>query len=290
MPRASPMSDLDRRLNVFRPDLADARLAGRYAAAAFVEGVPARVRVGATPLHPRPERTAPQDTELLFGETVRRFELRDGWAWVQNDRDGYVGYCAADALAPEGAPATHAVAVPLTHLYATPDIKRAPAMALSLESRVAVASVEGSWAALADGAGYIHADHLCALDRHADDPAAIAERLLDTPYLWGGKTSQGLDCSGLIQLALQRCGWETLRDSDMQADTAGRPIDPEGATPRRGDLIFWPGHVGIMVDESRILHANATDMATRVWPLDVLIAHIERLEGHAVGAVRRPGP
>ncbi|MCR9219612.1 MAG: NlpC/P60 family protein [Alphaproteobacteria bacterium] len=272
---------LDPRLNAYREDLADARLEGRVAAARFVAGDPAQVAAGAAALRRRPADEAPQDSQLLFGERVRVFDRRDNWAWVQAERDGYVGYCREDRLAPPGAPATHTVAALRTYLYPAPDLKTPPRDLLSLEGAVAVAAVEGRWAHLAAdwGGGCVHAGHVAPIGAVADDPASVAETFLETPYLWGGKTSVGLDCSGLIQLALQRCGIACPRDTDMQAAALGRPVEGGAAAARRGDLVFWPGHVGIMLDGARILHANATDMATRIWRLDELDAHIERAEG-----------
>lgn len=278
---------LDPRLNAYRDDLADRRLEGTVEAARFVDGEAARVVAGAAALRRAPADDAPQDSQLLFGETVRVFETRGDWAWVANDRDGYVGYCRADRLGPPGAPATHRVAVLRTYLYPGASLKIPPADLLSLEAAVAVAAVDGRWARLADGAGFVHADHLCPLATLADDPADVAQLFLETPYLWGGKTSVGLDCSGLVQLALQRCGIDCPRDTDMQEAALGPDAPGGAASARRGDLVFWPGHVGIMLDGARILHANATDMATRVWRLEALDDHIARQEGRRLSSIKR---
>lgn len=280
---------LDPRLNAFRDDLADVRLHGRVEAARFVEGELAQIAAGAAALRRRPADDAPQDTQLLFGERVTVFERRDGWAWVQAARDAYVGYCREDRLIEPGPPATHRIAAVRTFLYPEPSLKVPPRDLLSLESEVAVVGTQGRWAELAPetGGGFIHAAHLAPTGRVHDDPAGVAELFLETPYLWGGKTSVGLDCSGLIQLAFQRCGIETPRDSDMQEAELGRTVDAKAEALRRSDVVFWPGHVGIMVDPVRILHANATDMATRVWDLAILDDHILRAEGSRLTTIKR---
>lgn len=280
-------SALDPRLNAYRDDLADARLRDRVSATRFVTGEERQVTVGAAALRRDPDDGAPQDTQLLFGERVRVFEVAGDWAWVQNGRDGYVGYCRTDRLGPVGAPMTHRVAVPRTYLYPEASLKVPPLDLLSLEAAVAVAAVDGRWARLAGDAGFVHADHLCPVGEVAADPAAVAEWLLETPYLWGGKTSVGLDCSGLVQLALHRCGIVCPRDTDMQEDDLGQAVAGGAGAARRGDLVFWPGHVGIMLDGARILHANVSDMATRIWDLSALDAHIERREGSRLTHIKR---
>jgi cell wall-associated NlpC family hydrolase len=279
---------LDPRLNVYRDDLADARLEGRVSAQRFVSGVEARVISGAPALRRRPDDAAPQDTQLLFGERVDVFERHDGWAWVQNRRDGYVGYCHEDRLgALNDAPAlTHRVSVLRTYLYPEASLKVPPRDLLSLESALSIVDVDARWARLADG-GFVHAGHLSPLAVYETDIAGVAERFLETPYLWGGKTSVGLDCSGLVQLALNRCGVECLRDTDMQETSVGHDVAIGPQAMRRGDLVFWPGHVGIMVDGLRIIHANATDMTTRIWTLAALDDHIEKMEGRRMTRIRR---
>ncbi|MBP5855970.1 C40 family peptidase [Marivibrio halodurans] len=280
-------SALDSRLNAYRDDLADARLRDRVSASCFVVGEDRQVTAGAAALRRKPDDGAPQDTQLLFGERVRVFEVAGDWAWVQNDRDGYVGYCRVDRLGPVGAPVTHRVAALRTYLYPDASLKVPPLDLLSVEAAVAVSSIEGRWARLDGAAGFVHADHLRAVGENAADPAAVAELFLETPYLWGGKTSVGLDCSGLVQLALHCCGIDCPRDTDMQELALGHALAGGVDAARRGDLVFWPGHVGIMLDATRILHANATDMATRIWDLSVLDTHIERQEGSRLTHIKR---
>lgn len=287
-------ASLDRRLNAFRDDLADAALQGIVVAARYVSPDPALVSAApSVPLRSRPDATAAYDTEVLFGETLEVFELSpSGWAWVKARRDDYVGYCPANALdlsdTPE-TPATHFVCVPRTHRYATAELKCPPLDVLTMQAELRVRGWEGKYAALDDGT-YVYRTHVSAIDEPAEDIAGVALGFLETPYVWGGKTAQGLDCSALVQLAFHRCGRACPRDTDMIAamDWPTLPANSGPEVLRRNDLVFWPGHVGIMIDESRIVHANATDMSTRVWELSRLRAHIHSIEGNTVSRILRP--
>ena len=288
---------LDRRLNAFRPDLADARLAGRVEADRFVEGVPHRVTAASAPLRRSAAVTAPLETELVAGETVAVFDRDgEGWSFVQSLVDGYVGYAPADALARADAvpAATHRVVVPATLVFPEPDIKAPPVGALSMGAAVpAIAEMAGggrTFLRLADHT-LVVAAHLRRVDAGPiADWVALAASLSGTPYLWGGKTRAGIDCSGLVQLALQTAGHAAPRDSDMQEAVLGAPYAAGPAVPdglRRGDLLFWPGHVGTMVDEGRLLHANAHHMLTVVEPLAAVIERHEAA-GVRLRTVRRP--
>lgn len=223
----------------------------------------------------RPDPAAPLASELLFGEEFAVYDLADGWAWGQAAHDGYVGYVPADCLAPMAARITHRVARPATHLYPAPDLKTPPLMPLYLGSAVAVAGEpEKGFVPLASG-GYVYAAHLAPKGTYVADPTALAESLLAAPYLWGGRTVAGIDCSGLVQQALLAAGIPCPRDSDQQAASVGRLLS-EDVQLARGDIVFFPGHVGIMVDDARLLHANATHMAVTVDPLDAVIEIVAR--------------
>jgi cell wall-associated NlpC family hydrolase len=280
------LSGLDRRLNAFRDDLADAALRDTVRASTYVEGTPARIGRPVVPVRPAPDPTRARDTEFLFGEPVTLFEEKDGWAWVQSRRDGYVGYVEADAVLTFAPVPTHRVSAIRTHAYPAPDLKRFAITALTVGSQVTVVDRDGSWSRVADGT-WFPSGHLTPLESHDGDPAAEALRFLEAPYLWGGRSSEGLDCSALIQFALEACGVPCPRDTDMQEVALGRVVDRDTAPLRRSDLVFWPGHVGMMIDANRIVHANATDMATRVWDLDKLAAHIERIEGNPIRVIKR---
>ncbi len=277
------MSALDRRTNAYRDDLAAKALEGRVTAPRFVEGTKRQVAIGLASLKRTPEASARQDTEALFGETVTVYDTRDGWSWVQLASDGYVGYVLEPSLGPPHA-ATHKVTAERTFLYSEADIKSPTLAALSHGSELAVAGTSGALLALASG-GYVVARHTAPIDRFAPDFVAVAETLAGVPYLWGGKSTKGLDCSGLLQLSMQAAGLGCPRDSDMQAKALGTTIAKD-APMKRGDLVFWPGHAGIMVDATRLLHANGFHMETVIEPL---AEAVERIAGTGtfVSGVRR---
>ena len=251
---------LDRRLNAFRPDLADEALRGQVEAGRFIAGKAARITMPVAALRPVPDSACGIDTELLLGETVRVFERKDGWAWVQADQDRYVGYLPEMQLGdPEDV--THRVCVPRTFLYPEPELRRPPVASLSMASRVRIAGeaeTRGTrYVTLADGTALIASHCLPLGENLADDYVTVAARFLETPYLWGGRSGFGIDCSALVQLALMMTGRSAPRDSDMQA-AIGTGIAREEL--RRGDLVFWKGHVGIMEDDKTLLHANGHTM------------------------------
>ncbi|MGE0564356.1 MAG: NlpC/P60 family protein [Pseudolabrys sp.] len=275
---------LDRRLNAFRPDLADARLKGQVEAGRFVEGEPYEVVRESAPLRREPRHDAALDTEALYGERVRVYEIdEEGWAWGQLEADGYVGYLPAAALARAAAPATHKVVSLRTHGFPGPDIKLPPFVALPLGSRVAVTGEAGALATTAAGL-YVPLRHLAALAAGEADYVAIAERFLGTPYLWGGKTTGGIDCSGLVQIALHATGKACPRDSDLQEAALGRPASLDQL--QRGDLVFWKGHVAIARDAKTIVHANAFHMMVAIEPAAEAVARIEA-SGNDVTSVKR---
>ncbi len=283
------LPELDSRLNAFRPDLADARLRGTIDAETYVEGRPGRVNTGQLPLLTAPSRDSRMGSEVLFGESVTIFEVRDGWAWLQNQTDSYVGYARAEGLGDAAGEITHRISALRTFLYAKPDLKSPVLDVLSMNSLLCEQGRSQGFIGLATG-GWVWAKHAAAMDEHESDHAAVALRFLGTPYLWGGRSSIGLDCSGLVQMALARCGKTAPRDSDMQACDSGAPVafDGDYSVLRHGDHIIWPGHCGLWLDEDRFVHANATDMMVSMGPLVEIAAHIERIEGHRISAVRRP--
>lgn len=278
------MTTHDRRLHAFRPDLADASLAGAVAAERFVEGLPARVRAGVADVLSAPRRDAGLDTQFLRGDEVRVFEERDGFAWVQAFRDGYVGYVRAEALTGELGPLSHVVAAPRSFLYPEPDMKRPRAGEISLGARVGVterAETRGTAYARIDTGEWMIERHLAPLDGEKPDFVAAAEQLLRTPYLWGGASAHGIDCSGLVQLSLRMAGKNVLRDTDMQEATLGEAIEPgeDFRELRRGDLVFWRGHVGVMADRETLIHANGHTMDVALEPLAEAVGRIGYLYG-----------
>lgn len=288
----SPTSDLrgkaapapDPRVTLARPDLADAVLEGLVAAGRYVDCAVMQASASVLAIRKAPAPDAEQVSQLLFGEAFRVAEERNGWAWGQSERDGYVGHVLMEGLsAPVLAP-THRVAALRTYAFAEPSLKSAAVALVSLNAFVTVEAEEGRWRRVAR-LGWIAVEHLAPVGRdYGSDPAAVAERFVGAPYLWGGRESLGLDCSALIQNAFQACGLACPRDSDMQA-AMGAPITR--GELRRNDLVFWKGHVGIMLDETRLLHANAFHMATAVEPLDPAIARIEASGNGAPTGFRR---
>ena len=283
------MPPLDTRIHAVRPDLADERLRGRAEAPRFVAGRAARIVAPAAPLRRAPAADAPLDTEALMGEAATVFDERDGYAWVQLGQDGYVGYVPGSVLGEPGPDPTHRVTALRTFCYPGPDLKRPPLAFLSLGAAVtATGAAEAGYLPVATG-GYVSAVHLVEAGRREPDFAATALLFAGTPYLWGGKTSLGLDCSGLVQLALAAAGVAAPRDSDMQAAGLGAPVElpPDLSGLRRGDLVFWRGHVGLMLDSATLLHANGFHMAVAAEPLAEAERRIREGGGGPITGVRR---
>ncbi|MGE0008539.1 MAG: C40 family peptidase [Parvibaculaceae bacterium] len=280
------MNKLDPRLNALRADIADARLAAGAPGARLVEGEAREVAVPLLSLHREPRFDARLDTQALLGERVRVFDSREGWAWLQLEADSYVGYAALDDLAvPQSGP-THRVAVPSTFMFPAPDIKSQPVVTLTMNARIAVVGGDERFAHLANGR-FVVARHLKPLSESEPDFVAVAEAHLHVPYLWGGKSVLGLDCSGLVQLALEAAGRACPRDSDMQETVLGRALPTDGLDDlKRGDLVFWQGHVGIMTDARNLLHANGHFMQVTCEPLRAAVDRIARRHG-GITAIRR---
>ena len=279
----------DRRLNLYRSDLAAAHLRGEVDAKRFVEGEDMQVKLPCVPLLREPRADAPMDTQLLFGETFRVYEEKDGWAYGQSTQDDYVGYVELTALDPRLYRPTHVVASIRSFIYPDPDLKTRPVTPLGLNTKVRVVAAQGEYSQIERG-GWVFTNHLAPIGAHVRDFVSVAEELRGIPYLWGGRDSLGLDCSGLVQAALERAGIASLRDTDMQEATLGEklpePID--FTTLKRGDLVFWKGHVGIMLDGEHLIHANAFHMRVDVERLDIAMARIARSAGHVTSIKRLP--
>ncbi|MDP2118899.1 MAG: NlpC/P60 family protein [Hoeflea sp.] len=282
---------LDRRSHAYRPDLADIRLRDRVAADRYTEGAPAHVTVPVASVSPRPDPDCGIDTQVLMGETLRVFDQSDGWAWVQLDADFYVGYVRLDAIGQGAGAATHVVSVPRSFVYPGPDLRFPHRAAVSMGSRVKVtgaAETRGTPYALLDDGTAMIAAHLRPVGETApEDAVSVALRFLHTPYLWGGRSGFGIDCSGLVQMALSMTGTPAPRDSDQQAASLGSVIDPARDGLARGDLVFWKGHAGFLEDAETLLHASGGTMTVTREPLEDAIARIARLYGPPTG-YRRP--
>lgn len=280
------MTKLDPRRHAYRADLAAETLRGTVQAERYVAGQPHQVAVPSLPLRQQPRADSTLRTEALLGETLTVYDENEGWAWVQLDQDGYVGYMPSDGLVPNITAPTHRIAALRSYVFPEPDSKLPPLALLSLNARVTVAKPVGSYLQLASG-GFIYTSHVVPIGQTAPDYVAVAEAFLGTPYLWGGRTSIGIDCSGLVQLAAAAAGHAVPRDADMQAAEIGDEVDWRGgAELARGDLVFWDGHVGIMTSAENFLHANAFHMAVETEPLAQAKDRI-KAAGFDVTGVRR---
>jgi cell wall-associated NlpC family hydrolase len=278
----------DPRITPARGEVAAKFLEGKVTAARYVKGNVREVVDPRAPLRRAPAPDAPLDTEALKGERFIVYETNDeGWAWGQLETDGYVGWLPANALAPPGPPPTHKVAVLRTLAFPGPSIKLPPSETLPFGARLAVSRQQDRFAVTASGA-FVPAIHLAPVDTNESDFVAVAERFLGTPYLWGGKTGLGIDCSGLVQVALSACGVRCPRDSDMQERALGTPDRPPGDISglARGDLVFWRGHVAVARDRTTLLHANAFHMAVAIEDAAAAVARIAA-GGSEVSSVRR---
>jgi hypothetical protein len=274
----------DPRLTPANGRVAALSLKGQVEAARFVDGWARHVAAPVVALRHAPEGR--RERELLRGEAVTVFEDRDGWSFVQAGRDGYVGYLPAEALHRMESPPDLRICTRATHAYDRADLKSPEGASLSLNTRLRHMGQEGRF--ILTDAGYVPAGHLAPVDRAEDDPVAVASLLLGTPYLWGGNSAFGIDCSGLVQAACLACRIACPGDSDMQAAALGHAVT-DGRAPQRGDLLFWKGHVAWVAGPDMILHANAHHMAVAFEGLADAVARIEAQGGGPVTGHRRPG-
>lgn len=284
----------DPRLTAARPDLAASHLRDRVQAQNYSNGTQARVIHCVTALRRLPDPKALMETQILFGEDVVVYERKDGWAWVQAALDDYVGYVELSALSGDAPDAhqtpRHRLKVLRSFVFPAPDIKKPPLMTLSLNARLYVMDEQPPFyvIALDNGEkGYVPSSHVISL-HEKQDPLDIARLFKGTPYLWGGRDSIGIDCSGLVQAAYLASGIPCPRDADMQEASLGKPIDAQSADISLigGDLVFWRGHVGIMINSTTLLHANAHHMMVESEPLSEAISRIEK-NGETISSIKR---
>tara|TARA_R110000782_G_scaffold48551_1_gene106171 strand:- start:10259 stop:11185 length:927 start_codon:yes stop_codon:yes gene_type:complete len=276
---------LDKRTHAVRGDLADISLAGVLFAPHYAKAVPMRCASAAAFVRASGSADAQAVTQLLHGETFHVLDVTGRWAWGFCDHDGYVGYVEADALATVAAAATHRIIARTAPVFAQADIKSPVVAQLSAGARVS-GDVDGSFVMTPTGA--VHVRHAVPLDSVEKDWVAAAERQIGQPYVWGGRGAGGIDCSGLVQLALGQAGVRVPRDTDMQREGIGGDI-PAGEPLQRGDLVFFPGHVGIMMNGEQMLHANAYWMSTVIEPLADVVARLQPEHEGPILARRRIG-
>ncbi|MDF1670767.1 MAG: NlpC/P60 family protein [Roseovarius sp.] len=276
----------DPRLTPANGRVAAVHLRDRVKADIYVDGTPMRVCVPLADLLRAP--LGARDRQLLLGEDVTCYEQHDGWAFVQSAKDGYVGYLPVTELTLQDADDTpnHRVIARTTHVYPKANFKTRELSSVSHGSRVNVLADHGRFAQTP--LGFIPTAHLAPLTQVESDPVRVAETFLGTPYLWGGNSGFGLDCSALVQAACLACGLPCPGDSDMQETELGTHL-PRDAALQRGDLLFWTGHVAWVADPGTLLHANAFHMAVAHEPLQDAIQRIEAQGDGPVTARKRLG-
>jgi cell wall-associated NlpC family hydrolase len=266
-----------------RDGIAGRALEGLARAEVYLDPKPMTCALPAAGVHRAPDTASEQMDQLLFGEIFDVIEEENGFLWGQARRDGYVGFVAQKALTPPGPAPTHRVSALRTYGFAEASIKARAAGPFPMNALVTVDAEDGRLRRVAGG-GWMAAEHLAPIGVFETDWAGVAERFLGAPYLWGGRESLGLDCSGLVQQALNACGLACPRDADQQAGL-GHEIDRSAFA--RGDLVFWKGHVAIGLDETRIVHANGFHMAVAIEPLETALSRIEAAGVGRPTALRR---
>lgn len=283
-----PAIPLDPRRNAYREDIAAVALKDKVQAQRYVQGELRQVVAASAPVRYMPRFDAPLLTEALVGEMVTVYDVEDGWGWAQLSRDGYVGFIPLDTLSVMIEDPSHWLIARSSFVYPMPDMKRPPLMRLSFGAEVTIVGREGRFLELSRG-GFVFAGHLHSLEERPRDFVRFAERFIGTPYLWGGRTSHGIDCSGLVQVSMQAAGMSCPRDSDMQEAEVGELLPTPGIDGmKRGDLIFWKGHVGLAQSAEWMLHASGHQMEVVVEPIHRAVERLAATHGQVTSVRRIP--
>ncbi len=280
---------LDPRRHVYREDLAAISLKDQVKAHRYVQGELRQVVAASAPLRVTPRFDAPLSSEALAGELATIYSIEESWGWVQLAADNYVGYMPVNCISTMIEEPTHWVTARGTFVYPAPDLKSPPIMRLSVNARVTVIGREGRFLELSRG-GFVFGGHVASVEDTSKDFVRVAEKLVGTPYLWGGRTSHGIDCSGLVQVSLEATGMACPRDSDMQEAEVGKIVaDRNPDNVKRGDLVFWKGHVAIAQSSEWLIHASGHQMEVVVEPVGRAVDRIAATHGEITSIRRIPG-
>ena len=281
------MIELDKAINAYRADIAAQKLYGKVQSEKFVESVLYQIKTPIAQLRNAPNPMAEHATQALLGELIDVYEIKDGFAWGQLKRDDYVGYIAISDISQEIQTPTHKVCAMRTNAYDGAKVQAQIIHNLPFGALVLPTDRRENGFVWCEGIGFVFENHICPIESAFEDPVALAEQMLGTPYVWGGNSPLGIDCSGLVQTCYGACGIELPRDARLQeARGQNLEINDDLSGLRRGDLVFWRGHVAIMMDEANIIHATSFTMMVSIEPLKVARTRIDKL-GIPIRSIKR---